>query len=194
MQCLPVTMGSPAPASQSKWISCLLQERRLQEQSLPLAASASQPQPSTKTEFCHQKLFQSEFANSAGSKKVRPMPALTDSSFSPHPTAASAEHSKSRRACEQQEEAAGRSHMSEQVLSCCYNCSVKPLPSQEGCDDILSFCPTSLRLSLPCAISGKAISGILGLSLFHQGCEFFIVWYLETIDLYFLACWHSVCQ
>lgn len=94
-----------------------------------------------------------------------PMPAPTDWSFSPHPTATSAEHSINSRNCKQ-EEAAGRPHRSWQVFICCQNCSVKLLPSQEGCDSILSLCPTSLRLSLPCAISGKAISGILGLS-FH---------------------------
>lgn len=37
--CLPVAMGNAAPASQSKSISCLLQERRLQEQSLSLSGS-----------------------------------------------------------------------------------------------------------------------------------------------------------
>lgn len=181
-------------ASPNRSAACSRREDYRSRASLFLAALASQPQPSINTELCNQKLFQSEFANSAGSKKGHPMLAPADWSFSPHPTAASAEHSSRSRACKQQEEAEDRSHRNWQVFVCCYNCSVKFLPSQKGCDSILSLCPRSLRLSLPCAISGKAISSILGLSLFQWGCEFFAVWYLEIIDLFFLACWHSVCQ
>lgn len=120
--CLPVAMGGPTRASWSKSTSCLLQERRLQEQSLSLSGSFGFTTAASHKDCILQlETVSKRISNSAGSKKSQESSWAAHASthrwvLFPPPHSHSAEHSNSSRACEQQEEAVGRPHMSQQVF------------------------------------------------------------------------------